>query len=436
MYDSIERGRQGCNLQGALQTLTEIRGVVPILHSTSGCGIQNYYANKSGLNKNGFLGGYEIPNTNVFEKQVIFGGTSRLREQIKNTVKVLKGDLYVVLSGCEAEMVGDDSISMTQEIVDQGEKAIYYKAPGFAGNQYTGYVGVLDAIINKLPNVISLSTEIKKGLVNIFGILPKQDIYWKGNLAEIDRLLRNVGIKVNTLFGYGQGLDQWKTISNAELNIVVSKWGIPAAEKLKEKYGTPYVVFDHIGLGEEIEDFVRTVAKELGTDLGIVEEYLLNEKKKFVYALEQFAEYAYVYDFQKPVAIVGDESTVIRYSRFLTKYWGIDIEIAIITDFIGSAEDQVISASLQGIANEIYFSKDTSTINKIIKAGNIELILGSGLENTAAEKLKIPNYIVSYPAYHKVIISQSDIGYQGAVFILEELSSLLINNSHFASENE
>lgn len=426
MHESIERTRQGCNLQGALQTLTEINGVVPILHSTPGCGVQNYYANKSSLSRNGYLGGYEIPNSNVFEKQVIFGGTSRLREQIKNTVKILQGGLYVVLSGCESEMVGDDSISMTQEIVDQGEKAIYYKAPGFTGNQYSGFLGVVDAIISQLPNVSSNPLQKEKNLVNILGILPKQDIYWKGNLAEIDRIFGDIGIKVNTLFGYGQGLEQWKEIANANLNIVVSKWGTPAAEKLKDKYGTPFIVFDSVDLGDEIETFVRSVAKEIGTDLDLVEKYLQSEKKKFVYALEQFIEYAYDYDLQKSIAIVGDESTVIRYSKFLSKYWGIEIEIAIITDFTGIPKEQKIPNSIKEIVNEIYFSRDTSTISKILKAGNIELILGSGLENIVAEQLQLPNFIVSYPAFQKVIINKSDIGYQGGISILEDLSDFLI----------
>jgi nitrogenase molybdenum-iron protein beta chain len=426
MHENIERTRQGCNLQGALQTLNEIKGVIPILHSNPGCGVQNYFANKATFSSYGYLGGYEIPNSNVFEKQVIFGGTSRLREQIKNTVKVLKGDLYVVLSGCEAEMVGDDIIAMTQEIIDQGEKAIFYKAPGFAGNQYTGFTGVLNAIITQLPKVFNPSTDKKKGLINILGILPKQDLHWNGNLAELKRIFGAIGIEANTLFGFGQGLEQWKQLPNAELNLVVSKWGIPAAEKLKEQYGTPYLVFDSIGLGTEIEAMIRAVAEALEVDPNSVERYLQEEKKRFTHALEQFAEYAYDHDFQKTVAIIGEESTVIRYGSFLTTYWGMEIEIVVITDYFGSAEEQQVPDVLRGVAKEIYYSKDTSTISKIIRSGKIELILGSGLENEVARQLGIPNYIISYPAKDKVIISKSDIGYSGAYSVLEDLSNILI----------
>ncbi len=432
MQDGIEKSRYGCNLQGALQTLTEIKGAVPILHTIPGCGIQNYLAGKAGGSNTGYLKGYSVPSSNIYEKQVIFGGTARLREQIKNTIKVIEGDLYVTISGCEAEMVGDDIISMTQEIIAQGENAIYYKAPGFKGNQYTGYEGIIDAILSQLCKATDSDNGKVKGLVNIFGILPKQDIHWQGNLQEIKRILSNLDIQTNTLFGYGQGLKQWKDISKAELNVAVSKWGLSAAKKAEEKFGTPYIQFQDIGLGEEeIGLFVRKIAEKSGINPEKAEIYLKKEKAHFIYALEQITEYYYDYDYQKTVAIVGDESTVTRYSIFLIRYLGMEVEIAIITDSSGEENSKEASSFIGEYADRVYFSRDSSEIDEIIENSKVELILGSGLENRIAKKLNIPNYIVSYPAYGKVIIGKSDMGYTGAVSVLEDLSSLFIANNNF-----
>ncbi len=426
MRESIEKSRYGCNLQGALQTITEIKGAVPILHTTPGCGIQNYLAGKAGNGNTGYLKGYSVPNSNVYEKQVIFGGTSRLREQIKNTVKVIEGDLYVTISGCEAEMVGDDIISMTQEIIDQGENAIYYKAAGFKGNQFTGYEGILNAILAQLP-VNPVDNGIEKGLVNLFGILPKQDICWQGNLKEIQRILGNIGVKANILFGFGQDIRAWQEIPKAELNIAVSKWGLSAVKKAEEKFGTPYLYFPEPGLGEEATgEFLQKIGERLGIDSDKTERYLEKEKEHFAHALEQIIEYYYDYDFQKTIAIVGDESTVIRYAAFLTKYLGMDVEFAVITDSSGEEDREEILSSAGKYTDRVYFSKDSSEIDEMIENGNVELIFGSGLENRIAAKLDIPNYIVSYPAYGKVILDRSDIGYAGAVSLLEDLSNLLI----------
>jgi nitrogenase molybdenum-iron protein beta chain len=86
---TIKNPRNGCALHGALMTASAIRGVTPIVHSSSGCAVQNYLSGHSAAR----LGGLEVPGTNVLEKQVIVGGGSRLREQIKNTVKVMDGSL-------------------------------------------------------------------------------------------------------------------------------------------------------------------------------------------------------------------------------------------------------------------------------------------------------------------------------------------------------
>lgn len=430
MSKSIERGRYGCNLHGAIQTITQIQGVVPIVHSTPGCGLQHDIAKKVGSAYAAYVQGYEIPSSNVYEKQVIFGGTSRLREQIKNTVKVMKGDLYVTLSGCESEMVGDDSISMTQEIVDQGEKAINYKAPGFKGDQYIGYEGIVSTLIDKLPGVYENVTEEindNRIQVNILGIIPVQDIYWQGNLDEIQRVLQSLGIEVNKLLGYRQSINNWRRMNTANLNVVVSKWGIESAKKLKKLYHTPYIVVDNLGMGPDaMELLVDQIAKEIPIKVEIARDFLRAEKERFRYALKQIAEYYYDYDFPKSVVIVGDESTTIRYADFLTRYLGMEILAIIITDFVGEETKQEPSEYLRSLAYDIYYKKDTREISQIIEEANPELVLGSSLEEEIARSLGAYHYTISYPAYNKVIISSCNVGYEGGIGLIENLSSVLL----------
>ena len=430
MPKGIERSRYGCNLHGAIQTVMQIHGVIPILHTTPGCGLQHDIAKKVGTSLGAYIQSYEIPSSNIYEKQVIFGGTSRLREQIKNTVKVIKGDLYITLSGCESEMVGDDSISMTQEIVDQGEKAINYKAPGFKGDQYVGYEGIVNALIESLPSVYeNVTEEIKDNpiRVNLLGIIPVQDIYWQGNLNEVERVLQSLGIEVNKLLGYKQTVDNWRRINQASLNIVVSKWGIEAAKKLKSLYNTPYIVIENLGIGPRaMEQILESVGTELEINIDNASEFLGRERERFHYALEQIAEYYYDYDFQKSVVVVGDESTVIRYADFLATYLGMEIAAIIITDFVGEETKQEPSDLLKSLTHEIYYKKDTREINQIIENIDPELVLGSSFEEETSKRLGAYHYTISYPAYHKVIINRCDVGYEGGIGLIEDLSSILL----------
>ena len=145
----VYKPRNGCALHGAVSTIEEIRGVVPIVHSNQGCAVQNYLANKtSGAGAN-IVEGFSLPGTTVQERHVIFGGASRLREQIKNTVKVINGDLYVVLNSCESAMVGDDIDAMTKESFEQGEHILDSILAGFNGDNHVGYAQVLTDIFKK-----------------------------------------------------------------------------------------------------------------------------------------------------------------------------------------------------------------------------------------------------------------------------------------------
>ena len=42
MSNVIKNPRNGCALHGALQTVQEIKGAVPVVHANAGCGVVNY----------------------------------------------------------------------------------------------------------------------------------------------------------------------------------------------------------------------------------------------------------------------------------------------------------------------------------------------------------------------------------------------------------
>ncbi|MDR1956531.1 MAG: hydrogenase [Treponema sp.] len=427
MYAGIEKSRIGCNLHGALQTVMGIAGVVPIVHSTPGCAIQQFYAAWAGGILSPYWSGFETPASNVYEKQIIFGGASRLREQMKNTVKVFHGDLYVVLSGCEAEMVGDDSSSMTAELAEQGVSVICYESAGFKGDVYRGYAGVVDAIFSQLPAVSSLSGKTEKNLVNILGLIPGQDLCWQGNLQEIQRILGSLGVQVNTLFGYGQTIADWKRAYQAELTIVLSQWGLKAAETLRSTYGIPYVEAYGAFLGEEETAlFVHKIAALLSLDTEKIKPYLRGEKERFIHALRQLTEYYVTYPYQKEWVMVGDAGTIRRYGTFLNRVLGFSLKRAIVTDAPAGEETPEPSEDLAALAEHISFSKDSGEIAALIADSKAGLVLGSGLEQDVARRLGIPHLIVSYPSEAAVILNRCDVGYTGALTVLEQVSNLII----------
>lgn len=423
MTVQIAKTRYGCNLQGALLTLANIENVVPIIHGIPGLGLQGFGATLPGNGLSGELSGYAVPSTNMSEKHIIFGGGSRLREQIKNTVKIIDGSFFIVLSGVESEIISDDVIGMTREISEQGYAAACYKAAGFHGNARTGYQDIVDVLLDFVIEKYPTGKQAEK-TVNLLGIVPEQDLYWQGNLREAERVLHNLGIKANRLVGAGQSLTNWFEVPDAEVNIVLSKWGLAAAEKLLATYGTPYIDAQNLGLGPDIDAFITEIGKKLRVEQEVIKTLLTKEREYFNFAVRQFAEYYFYYDLRRKIAVIGEENKVIRYSNFLRKYLGMEITAAVITDFNSGTEENTGYRFCEAEIENLYYSNDTSAIAEILQTHSPKLILGAESEREIAAELGVPLLVIGNPQNSFLDVYDNDIGYTGAVTLLKRLSAI------------
>lgn len=428
MKKSIAGSRNGCQMQGAVETVQQIYGAVPIIHSIPGCGISSYLAGKTAPVNTGYVEGFEVPSTNVFEKQVIFGGGSRLREQIKNTGKVIKGDLFVVVNSCESAMVGDDVMSMANEAAEQGKKVVHCESTaGFRGTSYTGYVDVFLSLIDQLPVLTKDQKDTKEqGIINLFGILPGEDPFFRGNLQVMTELLERIGLRVNRFFGVRDGISQLEQIPAAELNLVFSKWGVPIGEKLKEKYGTDYLFYSCLPTGpEETETVLQDIASVLKISSEKTEHVMEREKEHFAYYYGGLWQSFYENNYLKYVGLVGNESTVLQVGRFLKKYLGAQIRFAVITDHFDESGSYQKKEDLAQFSEEIYYTGDVQEIREIVEGSDIEILLASSLEQEVARKNHIPLLEISFPVYRQTILSKSYAGVEGALRLIEDYTSAI-----------
>lgn len=170
MSGIIEQPRYVCAI-GAQQTVLAIDKAIPILNSGPGCSEKVFSAVSfnSGYQGTGYAGGSTIPCTNSSEREVVFGGEDRLREVIDGTLKILKGDLFVVLTGCTSDIIGDDVGQVVSEYKKNGVPIVYAETGGFKGNNYLGHELVTQAIINQF--IGDVQPKVEKGLVNVWSVL-------------------------------------------------------------------------------------------------------------------------------------------------------------------------------------------------------------------------------------------------------------------------
>ena len=284
MSQVLENPRGGCVLAGINSVLGAIERVCPVFHSGPGCCMQTTAADEgqSGHKNSCFVSGVSIPSTNMLEKQVVFGGSDKLRTTIQGAIDIFDADAFFVLTGCTAGIIGEDIASVAEEFNTKGYEVYPIDTPGFAGDSNLGYEVVWNTFID---NVIRKDVEKDDKLVNIFGIVPYHDPFWSGTLEEIDRILLKLGLKVNTFFTKHQGIEDVKNCSAAALNIIVNPWLFKGpAKKFEEKFGVESIRIPGLFVGAtDTTTFVRAVADKLG----ISQSYISRIEKKVINSLKK-----------------------------------------------------------------------------------------------------------------------------------------------------
>jgi len=423
----VEAPRFSCAFGGAYMAALATFNTVPILHSGAGCGMaQNFGQNfAAGLNDAGPHGNTSSPCSCLVEEHAVFGGEDKLRALIKSTLELVNGELFAVISGCVPALIGDDVPAVVKEF-RKDAPIIYVNTAGFLGNSYKGYEQFLGAVIDQLLEPLP----VVRKRVNLFGIVPYQHIFWKGNLQVIKDLLEKIGLSVNMIFTENSGLEALKSIPSAELNLVLSPWsGVAAARKLEEKFGTPFEVIPAVPIGpKDTTTFLRFLTKRLKLNSSKVENVIAAEEHRAY----RFSEYmAAITSMALPnafVAIVADTSTAIGLTRYGSNELGWLPEIVILTDDPPEEYREAIIRSLtENLAStvipEVYFEIDSHKIRQLLNEHTVQLVLASSLEkHIAGQELQAMQVSVAFPTYDRLIVDRNYAGYRGGLALMEDVA--------------
>ncbi|MDP4145110.1 MAG: nitrogenase component 1 [Bacillota bacterium] len=417
MKKHVENPRTLCALNGALAVFSTLGTAIPILHAGPGCGLQASIGIKAGY----VGGGAGCPSSNMFEKEVVFGGIKRLKETIEGALEVMEGDLYAVLTGCTSGIIGDDVVSVVEEFRKEDIPIVYVDSSGFRGDSYFGYEAALTALTKQFTK----KQEKDDRAVNIFGIVPSQDITWRGNLEEITRILKKLGLKVNTFFTENQGLQNIKNSSSAALNIIFSPWLLQELSQIyKDKFEIETFRYNGLPIGPTAtSDFIRKLAQYIPIEESLVDE-VIREEEDYVYSY-----YEYINSMLKTYRFIaiGDVNVVLGLNRFLVNDYGQIPLVSVITDNVPEKYREEIESELNSLEYarkpKIIFEDDKWKISEIIRNLRDEttLILGSSFEKEVSNELDIVSIVVSNPSTEALILNKGYAGYRGCLTFLEDL---------------
>lgn len=424
----LNKVRNKCAM-GSLSTVQAISGALPILHSGPGC------TDKigGGVGSSGHFSPSVFPCTCISEKDVVFGGELKLKETIRNAMKVIDADLYVVLTGCGPEILGDDVDGVVRAFKNSEKPIIHASTAGFKGNNYLGHEWVIQAIIEQY---LKPTDKKVKGLVNIWASIPQHDPFWLGNLNELEKLVNELGLIPNIIFGYNRGIKNLNKIPEAEFNLLVSPWtGLNNVKLLREKFGTPYLHYPTIPIGAfETSKFLRTVGEFAGIDKQKIEDIITKNESEYYYYIERFADvFLEIREMSKKFVIVSDSQYTLAITKFLVNDIGLIPSKQYITDDAPKEHRKQIKEYFKnlnyGIEAEVDFTNDGYKIDKEIRDTNFygyPLILGSYWEKEIAEEKNASYLSISWPMSEKLVINSSYVGYGGGLKLLEDIYSSVL----------
>jgi len=424
MEKCIERPRNFCSLHGALDVVGNIWRAVPILHASPGCSMQA--SQRTNLY---YLGGYHgIPSSNAYEKEVVFGGTKRLEETVKGSLEIMKGDVYAILTGCSMGINGDNVEAALEKFHDSKYPIITVDTAGFRGDTYTGYQMALLALIKGLAK----KDKTDPLLVNIYGQPPSVDNTFRGDLEEIQRLLKKIGVKSNTFFIQQDGVEQLKKSGNAALNINLSPWlakNIDAYYKVT--FGIETLTFNGWPVGPRcVSSFLTAVASKLNQiTKGTIDESLLNQviKEEEQYVYEYLDSLMGTFERHRFI-LIGDSAKALGLARFLVNVHG-HIPLAIIfTDTVPEKYRQIIIDEVKELhcsrKADVYFETDTYDIEQIVKKygnGKATLLIGSSYDKRAAQNINSFFVVGSNPNLAGKVLNKTHIGTRGCITFIEDM---------------
>lgn len=353
-------------LNGALATVNAISGLVPIVHSNPGCGVQGFAA---GFSDGTGLGGARILCSDVSERHIIFGGASRLREELKNAARVVNAEAFIVLNGCEAAMVADDIASMTEEAREQGISVIFSGSTGFHGGAHTGYESVLTELLKEFSEGALRERTEEDGLsVNIFGVLPGRSAHARGDLNRIEDILAPYAIRANTFFYRKEGISELKRSGRAALSLVFSKWGEKPARYLAEHFQIPCLTMPCVPSGaEEVAKLKQSILEKLriGTEGGCCPDDRTNRiRERYYENLQGIRELYYTEGLNRRAAVVGDEAEAVQAATVLSTILNMEIATMIITD--GDTDHPVGKVPYE-LSQEVVVTEDERMIEEHIE---------------------------------------------------------------------
>jgi nitrogenase molybdenum-iron protein beta chain len=421
---------------GGIYTALAIEKILPIMHCGSGCQISvgGVLACANGGQNATTFEETILPCTNFCDADVVFGGGERLRELVRRALDYYDADIFLIVDGCTAEIVGDDIEEIASYFADRQIPVLQASLPGFKGNNLWGHSEVLKAIIEQYVKPTA-ATNPKQ--VNVFGIVPFYDTMWVATLEKLEELLIRMGLEPNIIYGRGKGVGNVDRIPSAGFNLVLGPWiDLDTAELLETKFDTPFLHCPTFPVGPtETSKFIRRVAEYAALDKTDIERYIEDQEDRFFWYVDRTLTWMFDNHNGKhkhrEFVVNASASQALGITKFLINDIGIVPRKIFIPEDVPEKHHDAILTYFRDVEYahrdeiEVVFTDDGGLCEATLKGEDFTFrrtfLFGSVFDMLFAEKNSMSYVSVSSPYGDYLIGNKTYFGYDGGIELMTDM---------------
>jgi nitrogenase molybdenum-iron protein beta chain len=357
-----------------------------------------------------------------------------LTRQIETTLEVIEGELFVVATACQTDIIGDDVPAILAAFPQY--PLIFIEAGGFKGDSYLGYAKFMEALFRQYLQPVR---ENKKQ-VNLLGLVPGYDPFFRGDLEEIRRLLELIGLEVTSFLTGEDSLEKIRQARGAAHNLIFNAvHGALLGQELKQAFNQKFSVYSLPIGAKGTSEFLRSVGKLFKVPSPKVEEVIARESGRYYRYLDRIADLWTDADFQNQAVVVTNSTYARPLACFLDQEAGWLVDLVYVTDQLTEEAEEKFRAhffqSQYTYQPQLYFQTSAQKIQTHLHqirpqflAGDYlqklepVFILGSTNEAKLADSLGGTLLSVSYPLVNRAVITKGYAGYNGGLRLLEDLT--------------
>ena len=261
------------DVSGVCSALYELGGMV-VMHDPSGC--------NSTYNTHDEIRWYDQDSlifiSGLSEIDAVMGNDAKFINDIEAAAKELKPK-FIALAGSPIPFMNGTDFPAIAQVIETESGIPAFAVPTNGMHDYTYGAGLALA---KIAERFVEERPIRPHTLNILGATPL-DFGPQKNVEAMKQKIMQYGWEVLSTWAMGDSLETLSRAGEAEVNLVVSSVGIPAAKILEEKFGTPYVI------GTPIGEFTEVLVQELNevTKNRNTQEKLTSDENKVPYLKER-----------------------------------------------------------------------------------------------------------------------------------------------------